>query len=168
MPVNLEIKARISDIDSIKKITNEIGAKYSQELIQTDTYFNTKSGRLKLREIAETGAELIFYQRSETTNKRKSDFSIYKTQNPDQLKNLLTRSYGIKGVVRKKRELYMYGETRIHLDSVSELGNFIEFEIPVTSNNEDQSMLIFLMEKFEIEESSLINGSYIDLYLESV
>jgi predicted adenylyl cyclase CyaB len=166
MPVNLEIKARVTDLNSAKNTSLEIGAKYSGLLIQTDTYFNTKIGRLKLREIAGRGAELIYYNRDEATEKRISDFSIYHTQDPNLLKELISHSWGIRGVIQKQRYLYMLNNTRIHLDDVKILGYFMELEIPVLGErNEAQNLLNFLLEKFNITESQMIRESYIDLFL---
>lgn len=41
----------------------------------------------------------------------------------------MTRALGVKGIVKKKRELYMVGQTRVHLDEVEGLGNFMELEV---------------------------------------
>ena len=38
---------------------------------------------------------------------------------------------GIKGVVRKRRMLYMIGQTRVHLDQVEGLGDFMELEVQI-------------------------------------
>ena len=36
---------------------------------------------------------------------------------------------GIKGDVKKTRYLYMVGQTRVHVDEVEGLGNFMELEV---------------------------------------
>ena len=36
---------------------------------------------------------------------------------------------GIKGDVKKTRFLYMVGQTRVHVDEVEGLGNFMELEV---------------------------------------
>ena len=40
---------------------------------------------------------------------------------------------GIKGVVRKRRMLYMIGQTQVHLDQVEGLGDFMELEVKNTA-----------------------------------
>lgn len=45
------------------------------------------------------------------------------------LKEALGRAMGIHGEVNKMRYLYVYGQTRIHLDSVESLGDFMELEV---------------------------------------
>jgi adenylate cyclase class IV len=58
----------------------------------------------------------------------------------------------------------MYEDTRIHLDSVNELGEFIEFEVPVSgSAAKAEATIKFLCEAFKIAESSYFKGSYVDL-----
>lgn len=42
---------------------------------------------------------------------------------------LLTRCLGVKGAVRKTRTLYMVDQTRVHVDSVDGLGDFMELEV---------------------------------------
>lgn len=41
----------------------------------------------------------------------------------------MSKAHGILGVVRKKRMLFMVGQTRIHIDQVDGLGNFVELEV---------------------------------------
>lgn len=36
---------------------------------------------------------------------------------------------GVKGLVKKKRMLWLYNQTRIHVDEVEGLGNFLELEV---------------------------------------
>ena len=49
MPVNIEIKARVENIEVLKvKIVNLYNIK-AHEIFQTDTFFNVEKGRLKLR-----------------------------------------------------------------------------------------------------------------------
>lgn len=38
---------------------------------------------------------------------------------------------GVKGVVKKTRMLYMVDQTRVHVDSVEGLGDFMELEVSV-------------------------------------
>ena len=45
------------------------------------------------------------------------------------LQRALERSLGVRAVVRKRRELWLIGTTRIHLDRVEGLGDFVEIEV---------------------------------------
>ena len=44
------------------------------------------------------------------------------------IEKILSIFFTIKAVVSKKRILYVYKHTRIHLDEVENLGNFLELE----------------------------------------
>ncbi|MBA4311294.1 MAG: adenylate cyclase [Chlorobiaceae bacterium] len=166
MPVNLEIKAHIPNLCSAEKIAIEIGAHKAGVLIQTDTYFNSANGRLKLREFPDKNAELIFYKRDEDSIQRASNYSIYKTIDSSGLKEILTASYGIRAVIEKRRMLYLFGATRVHLDEVKGLGSFIEFEIPIISDDQAaREQMNFLIDRFRLLPDQFITKSYIDLML---
>ena len=77
----------------------------------------------------------------------------------------LRRAYGILGVVKNARRLYLRGRTRIHLDQVALLG---ESEIEVVLEGEESDAIgreeaEELMSSLGIERSDLIEGAYIDL-----
>lgn len=77
-------------------------------------------------------------------------------------------SLGVRGVVRKKRALYMVGQTRIHLDEVEGLGAFVELEVvmqPDQSQTEGIQIARELMAKLEIQDTELVDHAYIDLLL---
>lgn len=42
---------------------------------------------------------------------------------------VLAQALGVLGVVRKQRLLYLVGQTRVHLDTVEGLGDFVELEV---------------------------------------
>lgn len=50
MSKNIEIKARYADFDFFSKKLAELPHRYEGLDLQTDTFFNTPAGRLKLRE----------------------------------------------------------------------------------------------------------------------
>ncbi len=82
MRKNLEVKACIESVESAEKIAQSIRARFDRTMKQIDTYFNVSHGRLKLREIDDTHAELIYYTRNEDVNHRVSDFQICPVHNP--------------------------------------------------------------------------------------
>lgn len=45
------------------------------------------------------------------------------------LQAVLSEALGVQGVVKKERRLYMVGQTRVHLDRVEGLGDFLELEV---------------------------------------
>ena len=128
MPVNLELKARISPPSKMSFLVKLMG-KPSETLVQTDTYFCVKSGRLKLREFEIGDAELIFYRREEGRGKRWSNYTILRVRDVKKTMEFLKRAFGLGVVVKKSRLVYYYRGARIHLDRIRGLGSFIEFEV---------------------------------------
>ncbi len=164
MPTNLELKAKVSNLADAGRIARTIGAKKHSVLIQTDTYFNVPNGRLKLREINARKFELIYYFRANKSGDRYSDYTIVPLSEPRILKRILTKLFGQKVVVRKRRLLYRFNNARIHLDRVKGLGFFIEFEILVTKGKaQAESFMLTLRKEFSISPAQVVAGSYSDL-----
>jgi predicted adenylyl cyclase CyaB len=79
---------------------------------------------------------------------------------------VLELAYGIRGVVRKTRYLYLVGKTRVHLDDVANLGQFMELEVVLEegqSDSEGQKVAEDLMSALGVESADLIDGAYMDL-----
>lgn len=78
---------------------------------------------------------------------------------------MLANSLGVIGEVKKTRYLFLYEQTRIHLDKVDGLGTFLEFEVclrPEQTIEDGTKIANDLMKQFEIEESALMTGAYMD------
>lgn len=130
MPSNVEIKALIRNLEEIRAIAARLSNSAGETFQQCDTFFNVPNGRLKLREFqTDTPAQLIFYNRGDQLGPKLSNYSIATITDPHQLKCTLSAALGIKGEVKKTRTLFLIGRTRIHLDQVEQLGDFIEFEV---------------------------------------
>ena len=166
MPKNIEIKVRINNIEGIRRKIEKLNAEEAIEILQEDTFFKMEIGRLKLRTFSDGKGELIYYQRNDSAGPTRSDYLVYKTGEPEILKQVLESGLGIRGVVKKNRLLYLFGTTRIHLDEVENLGSFLEIEVVLkTEQNENEGMAIAedLMRKLNIDKKDLVDGAYIDL-----
>lgn len=127
---NVEIKAELRDPALARSVCAALGARHIQTMDQTDTYYRVSQGRLKKRETAGEEPEWIYYERADAAAARVSRFTIY---NPEQAAQRFGATEPpVWRVVRKRRELWMLGNVRIHLDEVEGLGWFIEFEALVT------------------------------------
>jgi len=164
MPVNLELKAKCRSLSRAKRICREIGARRAGLLRQRDTYYDVRSGRLKLREINGKSFELIYYLRGNEKGSRYSKYYVLPLRERRVVNRLLESACGVRAVVRKKRELYLFENSRIHLDVVDGLGSFIEFEVLVTKGKRQaQVLMAFLRKRFDIDLSDVFAGSYSDL-----
>jgi predicted adenylyl cyclase CyaB len=170
MPTNIEIKARVRDFDEIRQRAEKLSDTALQIIHQEDTFFNTEKGRLKLRILAADRAQLIYYLRSDQEGPKRSDYHIFETPDPENLKRVLELAYGIRGVVRKTRYLYIVGQTRVHLDDVEGLGHFMELEVVMQEAQSDavgQKIAEGLMSSLGVDKGDLLEGAYMDL-IESI
>ena len=166
MPSNIEIKARVGDFATLRKRAAELSDTSLQVIRQEDIFFNTEKGRLKLRILPPDRAQLIYYLRSDQEGPKRSDYHIFETPDPENLKRVLELAYGIRGVVNKTRYLYMVGQTRIHVDDVEGLGQFMELEVVMQAGQSDaegQAIAEALMTSLGIEKEDLIEGAYMDM-----
>lgn len=166
MANNIEIKARVRDFDKLESLAKAISDTEVREILQRDVFINNDKGRLKLRIFSDNTGELIYYTRTDQAGPKKSEYYISRTNEPDTLIDVLERAYGLRGIVEKKRLLYMSGRTRIHLDRVTGLGDFMELEVvmgPEDTDEQGQAIASELMRKLEIDKGDLLEAAYIDL-----
>ena len=166
--LNIEIKARCSDPSFIRNYLVEHNAEFKGVDEQTDTYFNVSRGRLKLRE-GNIENNLIYYERDDQAGPKSSRFHLVKVEDAAGLKDVMTRSTGIKVVVRKKREIYYIMNVKFHIDQVDGLGSFVEIEagniLADLSADELKAQCDFYMDAFRIGEDDLVMNSYSDMLM---
>jgi adenylate cyclase, class 2 len=163
----IEIKARCNNHEKIRNILLSGNAKFQGMDHQIDTYFNVSSGRLKLRE-GNIENSLIHYFRDNLEVPKESDVLLYKPENLQMIKMILSRSLGVLISVDKEREIYFIDNVKFHIDKVKDLGKFVEIEAIGNSNAD----IIHLMDQcetylklFGIEKKDLITHSYSDMLL---
>jgi adenylate cyclase class 2 len=167
MPQNLELKARISSTSKAIYITRRLHAKAKGILRQRDIYYKVTRGRLKLRIINNRSAELIFYNRPNRKGSRYSDYFVLPVKDARLTNALCTAAFGQKIVIEKKRRLFLYKNSRIHLDVVRGLGMFIEFEVLVKHGIRQAQMLLkMLSAEFAINQTATLAYSYSDMLLQ--
>jgi predicted adenylyl cyclase CyaB len=164
MRANLELKARCSDLDLARERAREVATAWLGVDEQVDTYFTTRAGRLKLRESSLSGAQLVPYFRADERALKRSDYQLIAVEDGSGLVRMLSAMLGVHRVVRKRREIALYDNVRIHLDRVERLGTFIEFEAVWDGAEaglaEQQRKLAFLRERLGVRDEDLVAGSY--------
>ncbi|KAK2831499.1 hypothetical protein Q7C36_016585 [Tachysurus vachellii] len=169
MPSNVEIKAWLRDLDHVSKRARELSGSDGTVIRQHDTFFHvSKEGRLKLRNFLNGSGQLIFYERPDMSGPKLSNYSITPTNDPQGLTRVLSDALGQVGQVKKERHLYMVGQTRVHVDSVEGLGDFMELEVVMKENQStDEGVAIAhqLMQDLGVKKEDLIDGAYMDLLL---
>ncbi|WP_293931736.1 class IV adenylate cyclase [Iodobacter sp.] len=166
MARNIEIKARIANIAVLIPILESLSHTAPIDITQDDTFFACENGRLKLRAFPDGSGQLIFYRRANQLGPKESFYVLSSTAEPDALREVLAYSNGKIGRVEKQRTLYQCGRTRVHLDRVKKLGDFLELEVVLAENEtaaKDQAEAQQLMAKLGIQTEQLIECAYLDL-----
>jgi predicted adenylyl cyclase CyaB len=163
---NVEIKARLESMAALEQKVRTVATHGPQLLQQTDTFFHAQHGRLKLREFADGSAELIAYSRSDQSGPKLSSYERIAVHDAAGLTRALARSNGITLQVRKQRTLYLVGQTRVHLDRVEDLGDFMELEVVLAegeSLEHGERVAQELMQTLGIAPDQLVANAYADL-----
>jgi adenylate cyclase class IV len=166
MARNIEIKARVADMPALTARTAAIADSGPVEIPQDDTFFRCDNGRLKLRVFESGHGELIFYRRPDADGPKVSFYVLSPTESPDTLREALTLANGQEGRVVKHRTLFLVGRTRVHLDRVQGLGDFMELEVVLAEGEpvEDGAREAHaLMARLQIPADCLVEGAYHDL-----
>lgn len=167
---NVEIKVKITEsLELLLARVAAIADREPTEIFQDDTFFTCPNGRLKLRTFSGTEGELIFYQRSVGTGPKESRYVIAGTAVPDSLREVLKLAYGDAGRVLKVRTLFLVGRTRVHIDRVVGLGNFLELEVVLAEGESVESGVAVaheLLEKLGLSSQQLVADAYVDLLAE--
>ncbi len=166
----MEIKAKVAGLEAVRGIVERLADSGPMEFEQEDTFFVCSRGRLKLRRFSGCPqAELIYYERPEGSGPKESRYVVHPTADPEGLREVLSAAFDIRGVVRKRRTVYRIGQTRVHLDQVEGLGEFVELEVVLRreqSSSDGATIAHELMEKLGISPDQLIDRAYIDLLQE--
>ena len=77
---------------------------------------------------------------------------------------LLAAALGEVACVRKRRELWLHKNARIHLDQVDGLGRFLEVEVVITQGiRQAQTLMRALLTGLAVEPDTLVAHSYAEL-----
>jgi predicted adenylyl cyclase CyaB len=84
---------------------------------------------------------------------------VHPARHPDE-------DFGSSGHGQEDATLYLVGQTRIHIDQVEGLGDFLELEVVLRegqTEEEGKRIANTLLAEFKIDEQDLIAGAYVDL-----
>jgi adenylate cyclase class IV len=166
MARNVEVKARIASVEALLPRARALADASERLIEQDDTFFACANGRLKLRDFGNGTGELIHYQRADTTGPKLSDYVRVPTSDPAALREALARAHGVIGQVRKTRRLLIAGATRIHLDRVEGLGDFLELEVVLREGQgvqEGEAIAERLLRDLGIDPAQRLARAYLDL-----
>ncbi len=165
--LNIEIKAYCADATTIEQILLAHQADFKGTDHQIDTYFKVERGRLKLREGNIENA-LIHYEREDKAGPKQSDILLYEvTEKSSDLKAILKKTLGVLTIVDKKRKIFFIENVKFHLDTVQNLGTFVEIEA-IDSDGTRSAVALkqqcdHYLRLFGIKENDLLTNSYSDM-----
>lgn len=172
MARNIELKARAREFDELLERAAALSDDAPLIFRQRDFFYDVPRGRLKLRQFDDgTPSELIFYQRDDRDGPKASYYTRSPVTNPDAMHALLAQALTTRGIVTKERHVYLVGRTRIHLDRVDELGDFIELEVVLAPDDDEQEGAAEAHElfmKLGVPQTDLVAVAYVDLLNDSL
>ncbi|MEK6422833.1 MAG: class IV adenylate cyclase [Burkholderia gladioli] len=167
MARNIEIKARVSDFDALRDKAAALATEAPLFYRQQDFFYDVPRGRLKLRRFDDhTPPELIFYQRDDRDGPKVSYYTRSPVTNPEAMHALLATALTTRGIVNKERHVYLVGRTRIHLDRVDGLGDFIELEVLLAEDDDEaggEAEAHAMFAKLGVPAEALVAVAYVDL-----
>lgn len=161
---NVEFKSELQDLELARTIARRVGAKFVGEITQVDTYYRVPDGRLKKRETTGEPTEYIFYHRLNRSRPKLSHFTIYTEQ--EARARFGERPLPVWLTVRKKREIWMYQNVRLHMDNVEHLGRFFEAEalvMPSQHVGRCHELIQEVRERFNPALGEPVASSYSDM-----
>ena len=113
---------------------------------------------------------LVFYEREDKEGPKQSDVILLKSDPNSSLKEILLTSLGTLVVVDRQREIYFIENVKFHIDTVKNLGTFMEIEAIDSDGSFGKEKLLEQCEShlklFGIPKDDLISVSYSDLLLQ--
>jgi predicted adenylyl cyclase CyaB len=167
MARNIEIKARAQHFDQLRERAAQLATDAPLIFRQQDFFYDVPRGRLKLRQFDDgTPAELIFYQRDDRDGPKASYYTRSPVTNPEAMHALLATALTTRGIVSKERHVYLSGRTRIHLDRVDGLGDFVELEVVLAQDDDEEgghAEARAMFQSLGVSEADLVPVAYVDL-----
>lgn len=167
--LNIEFKAALPSTETAEEKLKTLAPLFIGTDSQTDTYFNVKAGRLKLRE-GNIENSLIHYSRADYAGAKQSDVLLYKHDPDKTLKEILIKTLGIKVVVNKIRRIYFIENVKFHFDEVEGLGPFLEVEAidkdRTIGKEKLQQQCDHYADFFGIKAEDFLSMSYSDMLME--
>jgi adenylate cyclase class 2 len=173
--MEIEIKARVADFDSIKPRLKAIGAKFVERRREIDEYFSLKSRDfwktlecLRIRSLPDSGEAILTYKPCSTDDMkdRKMFFKKEletKVDAPVARDILLSLDCVPLLIVYKEREYWEAdGKYKISLDKVKDLGNFIEIEIEGEGADIDMKRagMVDFLKGIGVDELKIVSQPY--------
>lgn len=166
---SVEIKHELRDPELAIACLRKLDAISIGTSFQVDSCYRLSAGRLLKREIEGEPTEWIAYQRDDSPQARVCRFTVYSES--EARDRFGTRQMPVWTQVRKRRELWITGSVRVHVDMVDRIGWFVEFEAlvsPKQNATRCRTLIESVRNQMRIALGEPISASYSDLAVASV
>ncbi len=158
------LKAKLNDLEDVEKRLLKMNSKYVGLDKQVDNYFETTTGKLKLRQ-GNIEKLITHYERIVEEDIEKTIVYRYeKNPSEDQI-NELRGTFRHLGTICKERKIYTVENIKIHLDKLPNGESFIEIEaIDRTSRYTDEelkSQCFNIKSKLGIRDIEMVRTGYL-------
>ncbi|MEM4729321.1 MAG: class IV adenylate cyclase [Thermoplasmata archaeon] len=170
--IEVEAKARVTDVRAILRSLKKMGAKEAEETVQTDTYYSHPSRRFEmsdeaLRVRASRKGVSIAYKGPKLDRRSKSREEVELAVSSASTARALLLRLGFKpvGVVRKRRRIFRVRGLKVCLDRVEGLGVFLEVEKKVDERRYASTLekVLGLLRQLGLDKTE--RRSYLELIL---
>lgn len=150
--MEIEVKARVKNLSDMAKRLEKLGARFEEEEHQDDYYFKEHG---KEKEVQRAGSVLLRIRHSEHGNfftlkgltEKVGCWEEYETEvgDADETRKILERiGYSEVLQINKKRRKGGLGEFELCLDSVKQLGNYLEVALESHDHAVKEKIIRFL------------------------
>lgn len=170
MPIEIEAKMQVDDVDSLRERLREVGAAEGITIHETNTFYDTQERKfksadegLRIREEKEIDGDfhdvIITHKGPRAHGKLKSRQETEVHVNDLNAASGLLTALGFRPVLgfEKRRQRWTMDQCEIVIDELPFLGRYIEIEGP-----DDESVLC-VREKIGLSEAPIVHSSYISM-----
>jgi adenylate cyclase, class 2 len=171
----VEVKAQIEEIASIESQLLQLGASFQQIIHQSDIYFQhpirnfaQTDEALRIR-IADNGNYLTYKgPKIDSVSKTREELEL-EVQDPLKFIDLL-KKIGLNPIMKviKSRRSYLLNDISISIDTIEELGTFIELELDVPDKGQlptARERLFTILKQLKISPNKFERRSYLELLI---
>jgi adenylate cyclase, class 2 len=169
MKKEIEVKAKVEDLNILKKKLEELGCVFSLPTEQKDTIFVNFDSDFtafmpgtNLLRIRETNSKIIFTLKQPQSNELDCIEKEIEVSDKEQLKDILELMGFHEAIqVHKIRTKTKFNELEICLDEVKELGTFVEVEKITDGDGETvQNELLNFLESLGVSRENRVTRGY--------
>lgn len=173
MIIENEVKYQVKNIGRINKNLPLLGFVFIKKISQEDYYFSppgknfagTKKYYLRLRK---EKAKARFEYHIVINNLKTKEWGVTVDNFNEMLKILKNLGFKNDCIVKKKRLIYQKNNLEVMIDSVKNLGNFVEIEYCGKMNRKISKELKIIAKLLRLKENTKIkNAGYPDLIFQS-